>query len=210
MKFIKLIAASLMALAACATVRAQNFDTFSQPRAIVLAPPTVLTAAAATVTNGPIDIGGYLGTANIDIFSCTNAGGALTASLYTSSDETNLVAVSNYALISGSTSYSYTNRIYGGTNVYATNPLLLPGTITAVPTPSGVGFAGSYLDTTTVPFTNSAAITITAKGVYRVGLRAADQRRYLYIVWTPTGSNSNDIVGATFNGIRGSEFTVGQ
>ncbi len=205
MVFLAALALVLMALPA----RAQNMDTFAQPRAIVLAAPRILDASAAVFTNGPIDIGGYVGTANIDIFSVTNAGGALTAGLYTSTDQTNIVAVTNYALISASTSYSYTNRYWGSTNIYGTNPWLLPGTLTT-PTASTSSFAGQYLDQTTVPFTNSAVITVTSKGVYRVGLRPQDNRRYLYIVWTPTGSSSNDIVSAVFNGILSHEVTTGQ
>lgn len=207
-RFSGLISGVIVALSALAA-GAQSLDTFAVPRSIVLTPPTVLTAAAATVTNGPIDVGGYLGTANLDITSCTNAGGALTATLYQSNDETNLTAVANFAVITGTTSYSYTNRIYGGTNVYATNPYLLPGTLTT-PTAYTAGFAAPYLNPLTVPFTNSTAITITAKGVYRVGLRAQDLQRYLYIVYTPTGSSSNDVVSATFTGIRGAEVGFGQ
>lgn len=211
MKFSKnLIAALFMlvcALLSCLPARAQ--DTFAQPRTIVLAAPRILDASAAKFTNGPIDIRGYLGTANIDIFSVTNAGGALTASLYYSNDQTNLTAVPNYALISSATSYSYTNRFYGGTNVWATNPWLLPGSLTNR-TDAAAGYINSYLDPTTTPFTNSAAITVTSKGIYRVGLRAQDLQSYLYIVWTPTGSSSNDIVGATFTGLRNYEVQTGQ
>lgn len=176
-------------------------DLYKAPRSIVLSAPAVLTAAAATVTNGPIDIRGYLGIATVDITTCTNAGGALTALVEQSYDQTNWVALSNFGLISSTTSYSYTNAQYGGTNLIATNPYLLPGTITT-PTASS-GFATSYL--APVPFTNSGAITVTAKGVYRLGFVAQDARSYLHIIWTPTGSSSNDFVTAVFNGVRGAE-----
>jgi hypothetical protein len=211
MKFSKTLFAALMLLAVvilALPARAQTMDTFAAPRSIVLAPPRILDASAAKFTNGPVDVRGYIGTASVDITSVTNAGGALTASFYTSNDQTNLTALTNFAAILASTSYSYTNRIYGGTNVWATNPWLLPGTLT---TPAGSSlFAGQYLDPTTTPFTNATTITVTAKGVYRVGLRAPDLGSYLYIVWTPTGSSSNDIVSAVFNGIRQSEVTTGQ
>lgn len=214
MKFTKLVAVGVAALGmflgelpASAQVA---IDTFSQPRTIVpTGLPRILDASAAVFTNGPIDIGGFLGTASIDVFSCTNAGGALTLSIYTSQDQTNLTALANYALISSATAYTYTNLYYGSTNLYATNRWLLPGTLTAA-TPSTAGFAGFYLDQTTVPFTNSGAITITAKGYYKVGFRAQDAKRYMYFVWTPTGSSSNDIVGLTLTGSRYGEVLPGQ
>lgn len=184
-----------------------QFDYFAAPRTIVLAPPRILDASAAVFTNGPIDVGGMAGTAAIDITTVTNSGGALTATLYMSMDQTNIVAVTNFALIKAATSYTYTNLYYGGTNVFATNQWLLPGTITAANASSG--FVGNYL-TNSTPFTNAAAITVTAKGVYRVGVRAPDLLRYLYIVWTPTGSSSNDIVAATFTGTLNDEVKVGK
>lgn len=210
MKLTKILTVFLASLALVViALPASAQDLFAAPRSIVLAAPRILDASAAVFTNGPIDVRGYLGTANIDINSVTNAGGALTATLYQSNDQTNLVAVTNFALIKASTSYAYTNRYYGGTNVYATDPFLLPGTLTT-PTSATASFAAPYLDPTTVPFTNTTAITVTSKGIYRVGLRAQDLQSYLYIVWTPTGSSSNDIVSAVFNGIRAGEVSVGQ
>jgi hypothetical protein len=179
-----------------------QFYGFSVQRSIVLASPRILDSTAAYVTNGPIDISGYLGEAYIDITTFTNAGGALTATLYNSSNSTNgLTALSNFALINSTTSYAYTNLTIG-TNVYATNPYLLPGTITT-PTAATAGWATPYL--AALPFTNTGAITVTTKGTYRVGIRAQDALRYLFVVWTPTGASSNDVVQATFNGVRGGE-----
>lgn len=199
MKFTKklfaLMAVAGLALAAL-PARAQNFDTFAQPRSIVLTPPRILDATAAVFTNGPIDISGFQGTANIDITSVTNAGGALTASFYTSSDQVTLVGLTNFAAITASTSYIYTNGV-----IRATNAWLLPGTITG-PAAATSGFVTPYLDPTTVPFTNNTTLTITTKGVYRIGFRTQEQKRYLYVVYTPTGSSSNDIVSATFTGQR--------
>jgi hypothetical protein len=205
MKFSKNCFSLLTALCFLALPAIAQNDTFSVPRQIVLAAPTVLTAAAATVTNGPIDISGYLGTANIDITTCTNAGGALTATLYESADQTNIAATTNFTVITAPTSYVYTNHAIGG--IWATNNWLLPGTLT-VPVSATAGFATTYL----APFslTNTSPITVTAKGVYRVGLRAQEHQKYLYIVWTPTGSSSNDFVSAVFNGIRGSEIGTSQ
>jgi len=206
MKFTKFIL-GLALVASVVTAGAQGIDTYKTQRAIVLAAPTVLTAANATVTNGPIDIGGYLGIGYVDLTTCTNAGGALTATLENSNDTTNWTAVSNFSLISTTTSFTYTNTSNPAysTNVYATNPYLLPGLIT---TPSAYlsGFVAiPYLNYGANPFTNSGAITVTAKGVYRAGFNVQDAKRYLHIVWTPTGSSSNDFVTATFNAVRSTE-----
>lgn len=207
MKFSKLIAVSVLAVGAALTsipAVAQTMDFFAAPRSIVLAPPRILDASAALFTNGPIDISGYLGTAVIDVASITNAGGALTAQVFTASDQTNYTALANYSLIKSTTSYIQTNKTLG---IWATNAWLLPGTLT---TPSASsGFTTPWLDPTTVPFTNSGAATITAKGIYRIGFRAQDVAgRYLIIVWTPTGSSSNDIVSATLTGIKGGEVST--
>jgi len=180
---------------------------FSSLRSIVITSPATFIPGTATVTNGPFDIGSYTGEGFIDITTFTNAGGTLTATIETSNNSTNAsqwAAFSNYALISSTTSYSYTNFTdpTWATNVYATNPYLLPGTITT-PTVYSAGFSQPYL--LPLQWTNSGAVTVSAKGVYRLGFRAVDQKRYLHIIWTPTGASSNDVVTATFNGIRSAE-----
>lgn len=208
MKFTSKILAAALVIATMIVATAQaQFNLFSAQRSIVVAPPQTFTPGTPTVTNGPVDIGGYLGEAYIDIVSFTNAGGALTATIETSNNSTNATqwsAFTNYALISSTTSYSYTNFSdpTWATNVYATNPYLLPGTITT-PTAYSAGYATPYL--APLYWTNGGAITITKAGVYRVGFKAQDQKRYLHIIWTPTGASSNDVVTATFNGIRGGE-----
>lgn len=173
------------------------FDLYGVPRTIVLATPTLLTAAAASVTNASIDTHGFEGIAKVDIMSFTNSGGALTATLETSTDNTNFSALANYSLAI-STAIIYTNNGLA-TVTKATNTYLLPGSITT-PTAATAGFATPYLDNTTAPFTNSGAITVTAKGIYSIGYNVSDASRYLHIVWTPTGSSSNDVVAAVFTG----------
>ena len=204
MKIFNKITLALGAILLAVSVSAQNIDRFRAERSIVLAQPQFLVPGVATVTNGPIDISGYLGVGYVDIFSVTNAGGALTATLEGSVDTTNWVALANFALIKGTTSFTYTNGYYGGTNLVATNPYLLPGTITK-PTAWSSGFSTPYLNYATIPYTNSGAITITATGVYRAGFNVQDQSRYLHIIWTPTGSSSNDAVSATFTAARNAE-----
>jgi hypothetical protein len=203
------VALSFLAMLSVLPAGAQSAatDAFAAPRSIVLTPPRILDGGSAVFTNGPIDISGYEGTAVIDITSVTNAGGALTASFYTSSDQTNIVAVTNFAAITGTTLSKYTNALWSA--VYATNLWLLPGTLTT-PTAATAGYSTTVLDPTTVPFTNSTTLTITSKGVYRVGVRARDQRRYFYIVYTPTGSSSNDIVSAVWTGYRTGEAATSQ
>lgn len=201
MKLEKIILRIGLAVALALPVKAQ--DLFGGPRQIVLAPPTILIngGAAASTTNGPIDIHGFEGIAEVTISSCTNAGGSLTAQLFTSADNTNMTALANYAN-SVSTSVLTTNLTYGSTNLQFSQTYLLPGTLT-VPTAGTAGYAQPNL----VPsaFTNSGALTVTAKALYHVGFKPADANRYLYIVWTPTGASSNDIVSAEFTGFRASE-----
>jgi len=194
----------IFALLVSFTASAQ-FDAYQSQRTIVpTGLPRILDASAAVFTNGPIDIGGFVGNAVIDVFSCTNAGGALTLSVYQSQDQTKLSLLSNYAFINSTTRGTYTNLNYGSTNLYATNLWLLPGTLTT-PVASTASFATVYVDPTTVPFTNSTAATITTKGYYKLAFRAQDAKRYLYFVWTPTGTSSNDIVGLTVSGFRQAE-----
>src|SRR5690349_19711988 len=106
MKFTRhILAAAMVALAFLVSLfvaplaHGQAFDAYSPMRPVVLTSPAVLTAANATVTNGPIDTSGFLGTAAIDVFSLTNAGGALTFTLEHSDDQTNWSALPNFALI---------------------------------------------------------------------------------------------------------------
>ncbi len=196
MKFnkIKLAVIAAITLATLPAVAQLGFDTYGQTRTIVLAPPSILNAGATAFTNTPIDTHGFEGIAKVDIFSCTNSGGACTAQMFTSPDLTNWTALANYSLAQ-SANVIYTNTIYGNaTNLTATNTYLLPGAITT-PTASTAGFASPYLDSSS-PFTNSGAITITTKRFYSIGYNIQDNARYAMMVFTPTGSGSNDIVGA--------------
>jgi hypothetical protein len=197
MKFlnkIKLAAISLVALVTLPAAAQVGFDTYGQLRTLVLAAPTILNGGAATFTNTPVDTHGFEGIAKVDIFSCTNSGGALTALLYTSPDLTNWTALANYSLAQSAT-VIYTNTMYGNaTNLTATNTYNLPGAI-VTPTVNTAGFASPYLDGSS-PFTNSGAITLTSKKIYTIGYSIQDAARFVQIVWTPTGSSSNDIVAA--------------
>jgi hypothetical protein len=193
---IKLAVIGAVAFIALPAVAQVGFDAYGQMRTLILAPPTILVngGAAASTTNVPVDTHGFEGVAKVDIMSCTNSGGALTALLYTSPDLTNWTALANYSLAQSS-SIIYTNLGYGNaTNLQATNVYNLPGAVTT-PTANTAGFATAYLDNSS-PFTNSGAITITTKKIYTIGYNIQDAARYVQIVWTPTGSSSNDIVAA--------------
>lgn len=199
MKFlnkIKLAVIGAIALVALPAVAQVGFDTYGQLRTVILAPPTILIngGLATSTTNPPVDTHGFEGIAKVDIMSCTNSGGALTAQLFTSPDLTNWTALANYSLAQSAT-IAYTNTMYGNaTNVQATNTYNLPGAI-VTPTANTAGFATPYLDSSS-PFTNSGALTVTTKKVYTIGYNIQDAARFVQIVWTPTGSSSNDIVAA--------------
>lgn len=202
MKLFRNILTAVALVAACVTSHAQgSFDLFGSTRTLVLATPQTIRETASVVTNGPIDTHGYVGIGEVTISSLTNALGTVTAQLYTSSDTTNLTALSNFAT-STSTTVNVTNLMYGGTALYAANQYLLPGTLTT-PTASSAGWATTYLNP--APFTNSAAITITAKGLYKIGYNVADAGRYLYVVYTVTGANTNFTTSAEFTGRRATE-----
>ena len=199
MKFNKLI----LGLAAVGAMLVQTasaqigFDTFSSTRTYVLAAPQniAVNAGVGLVTNGPVDKVRLIGTGKIDFLTATNTGatgGTLTATLYGSPDQTNLTAISNYALITPTTE-SITNATYGGTNLIASNSVLLPGTVTT-PTAYSAGFATPYL--APALFTNTGAITLNGNKNVQVGLRMIDMPRYLYVVYTAGGTVTNFTTGA--------------
>jgi hypothetical protein len=193
MKFNKILLA-VAAVAACIATSAQaqiGFDTFAVSRTYVLAAPQNIGPASNLVTNGPIDKVKLSGTGKIDFLTVTNTGttgGTLTATLYTSVDQTNLVALANYALITAPTTDSITNYYYGGPNLTCNNSVLLPGTVTS-PTAWSAGFNTPYLAPSL--FTNSGAITLTGNKTVQVGIRITDTPRYIYVVYTPGGSVTN-------------------
>lgn len=193
-----MILAGALALVTFTASAQRGFDTFAAPRTVVLATPQKITETAPVVTNGPVDIRVFDGTAMVLIQSLTNTVGTVTAQLYTSPDQTNLTALANYALAT-STSITYTNYRYGTNGVLtAANTYLLPGVWTTPTLPAG--FVSGYLSP--AQFTNSGAVTITQKGAYMVGFNANDAPdRYLYIVWSGlTGTTTNFTVGATLTG----------
>jgi hypothetical protein len=190
--------------------RAQRgFDLFGGTRTLQVWQPTVLNfVGGPTFTNdgtaggarGIVDTRLFTGTALLSISSFTNAGGSLTVQPYGSPDATNWTALANWAVISNTVTVVYTNTYYSpqGTNVQIADKWLVPGTFTA-PTAATAGFATTYLSPST-PFTNAAAIDITAKAIYLIGLNMDDCPRYLQLWFTPTGSSSNDVVSAALTG----------
>ncbi len=177
--------------------QARGDDLFGVPRSIILSNPQLLPTTLANVTNGPIDTHGFSGIGIVELNGLTNTSAtAITAQLFTSVDQTNLVALSNYAYTTN-ISFIYTNLMYGGTNLVATNPTLLPG-VPTTPVAGTAGWATPYL--AQFPYTNTGAVDITKKGYTVVGYNVADAARYLYVIYTETGSNA--VVGAVFKGYR--------
>lgn len=178
----------------------RGFDTFEVPRTVVILPPTNL-VASATVSNVVCDVGVLDGNAKIDIAVSTNVGtatGTLTVQLYMSKDYTNWVAATNLAYLNSTNSNKITNSYYNfgasTTNgLVATNISFLPGTWTT-PNPATAGFATPYLSPP--PYTNGLALTVTGNGVYEIGFQINDSSRYLQLVVTATGQQTNDDVTA--------------
>jgi hypothetical protein len=196
MKFNKFII-GLGAVLLAASVSAQTFDVFSATRTYVLSAPKNFGAATGAVTNGPVDHIKLLGRVKVDFMAQTNtAGGTLSATVYTSPDQTNLTALANYAIISAATTDSLTNLYYGTNGLVANNSVLFPGTMTTPTTSSG--FVTPYL--ATLPFTNSGAITLIGAGNTEIGFNITDQPRYIYVVYTPGGTATNITAGAILTG----------
>jgi prepilin-type N-terminal cleavage/methylation domain-containing protein len=181
--------------------RAQNgFDMFLTPRVAIVENVRQLDNSAATFASLTCDTHGYEGIAAVVITSITNgaASSVLTVTPQTSPDQVTWSTLTNFAVAKSAT-VIYTNLYYGTNGLTATNTYLLAGTITS-PTAATAGFATPYLDPTSTPFTNVAAITISAKGTYLIGYNLNDAPRYFRVLWTPTGTSSNDVVSATLLG----------
>jgi len=196
MKFNKFIL-GLGAMLLAASVGAQTFDVFSATRTYVLSAPKNFIVSSGVVTNGPLDHVKLLGRVKVDFMAQTNtAGGTLSATVYTSPDQTNLTALANYAIISAATTDSLTNLYYGTNGLVANNSVLLPGTMTTPTTSSA--FVTPYL--ASLPFTNSGAITLIGAGNTEIGFNITDQPRYIYVVYTPGGTATNITAGAILTG----------
>ena len=197
----KLIIAVVAAVSLVATVavNAQTYDLFNATRTLVLVAPQNIGAASGAVTNTPVDHVRLTGRVLVNFQSITNTGttgGTLTATLYSSPDQTNLTAIANYALAT-STALSYTNYLYGSTNLIGSNTELAPGVVTT-PTVWSGGFATSYL--APAPFTNTGAITLNGKPNVQASFNIDDQFRYIYVVYTPGGTVTNFTVAAQIIG----------
>lgn len=141
---------------------------------------------------------------NFTVYTSSNitakAGTATTATIELSSDTTNWVALTNYALAT-STTISYTNWNWGSSNVIASDTYLMPG-VYATPTSATAGYSTPLL----VPalYTNSAALTMTSGSATLIAYHVPRTLGYVHIIWAATGAPvaTNAIVGALFNGIR--------
>lgn len=174
-----------------------GFDTYKAARTYILTPPQNIVGNQVFVTNGPIDLVKMVGTGKIDFLTTTNTGatgGTLTATLYDSPDQTNLTAVSGYALVTSATTESITNMFYGGTNLVANNSLLLPYAVSN-PNAAVTGYATPI--PTYLPSTNSGAITLNGNKTVQVGLNLDDRQRYLYVIYATGGTITNFSTSAT-------------
>lgn len=188
------ILAALFALAVPASAQS-GFNPFNEGKTIVVQPPTAISGGAAgSLTSSAVDMLGYEGVAQVNIFSYTNVGtGTLTATPQTSTDQATWANLANYAIASQA-NIIYTNRYYGTNGLTATNTFLLAGTLTS-PTASTAGFATPYLADST-PFTNSGALTIQQQRIYSIAYNVQDAPRYFRIVFAPGGAATNAVVGA--------------
>lgn len=180
--------------ASCFTAEAQlGFDTFTPIRIIPFGVGALNKGIATNnfttgvaVTNGPIDRVNFFGKSQVLIYVNTNTPTAfnLSAQIFGSSDTTNFTAITNFAQVTNYTAFALTGSTV--TNI-VTNQVVLPGILT---TPSATAnlFAGNYL--APLSQTNTVATTLQP-GWNSIAFTAQDQFRYLYIVYTPVGTNIN-------------------
>ena len=185
----------------CTALAQRGNDAYAVPRTVQIAPLQNLTvnAGVGLITNSPVDIRIYSGVSKITFMVETNTGttgGTLTGTLYQSTDQTNWIALANYAL-STKTTIITTNLMYGGTNLLSTNVYILPG-VQTIPTAATAGFATPYF--AQAAFTNTGAITLTTPGIVEIGINTDDDLRYLQLVFTAGGSVTNYTVGAALTG----------
>ncbi len=204
MKFLNkfaLVIAAAMTLA-CVTVKAQSLDTFANLRILPMSTNIQIAANAGLTTNGPFDMGGYVGRGTLiawgEIPSVAPAG-TLAFKLESSPDTTNWFAISNFATITATTPVVYTNlgvvynqTVFTSTNFVNTNYFLLPYTATYPSAPYG-GYNTPYPAPN--QFTNAAGnTTVAANGTPAAwSVNAQDQQRYWHIIWTGTGGATNGI-----------------
>ena len=203
MKFTKLIIGMSAIAALCVSVaRAQTYDTFSATRTANIGSVSAIGIGGTPLTNGPVDIVGYMGRGTVLLTTFTNStgGGNLYAAIETSPDSTNWTQLANYAVVTSPTSVSYTNMVFGSsTNLVVTDNFLLPGTITT-PTAASSGFTTPYL--APLLFTNTGTVNVSKNGNYLIGINLTDSARYLHVVWTGSATNGNTIVNAVLQGTR--------
>jgi hypothetical protein len=200
MKFTKTILAFTAAIVAFAfSASAQlGFDSFKGTRTVMLTPPTNILPGTALLTNGPIDTLQLGGIGKIEFLSTTNSGttgGTLTATLYSSPDQTNLTALANFAVVTNTSPEIITNGTYLGT-LSCTNQYFVTGVLTS-PSAAIAGFGTPYVNP--APFTNNAAVTLLTSKNVEVGVNFKSVNRYLYVVYTIGGSATNFTVSAVVN-----------
>jgi hypothetical protein len=201
-----------MVTAVCAVLpsKAQlGVGMFDETRAVSVYGPSMFAnptpSASILVTNRPVDLSQYNGRGEFIINESTNGQVAGTSQyyLYSSPDTTNWSAVTNYAVISGTTSVISTNLYYGfGTNgsggCLATNFMFMPYSF-LTPTPWISFWATPYQSFNL--FNNSGPVSLAPQGTTIIGYNVTDNGRYFEgVVSNTAGATSNCVFSATFLG----------
>lgn len=186
-KFTLILAAMAFCFAASAQIG--SFDSYGGPQVtVVLGNSTALTSAVS-VTNSAVDITPFSGIAKIDVGGVVGSSATLALKVETSPDTTNWTQVATLAIATAN-SVLITNHYYGGTNLYATDTINMPGAITSAS--SSAGYVGSYVQPG--GFTNSS-VTISSSGVKTLGVNIGSQSQYIRTIWTAGGTASNGVSG---------------
>ncbi len=184
----------------------QGNDTFYPVRTYPLLPnffnqSTVL-AVGTGYTNGVTDKVNLVGRSVIDFCLITNpiSTGTVTIAPLTSVDGTNWTIVQNFAFAPNGT-YNVTNYTFGSAGYLhvCTNTVVNPGILTT-PTPYTSLFAAiPYFNP--VLFTNTAAVTVSNAGWYKLVFNVSDVNRYVALqTITSATSGTNFQATATLTG----------
>jgi len=128
-----------------------------------------------------------------------NGGGAFCVDVQTSPDTNVWTDLSNYALITNSTSIIYTN-LYLGTNYATSDSFLLPYTATT-PTAASAGYSTPY--PAPFAFNNNAKTNfVNFTGNYAIGINLTDCPRYLHVILLNVTATSTNSISANLIGTR--------
>ena len=156
-KIMKKITAFCLLAFLAGNIRAQGLDVFAVPRPIVLATPKAI--GGATLTNGPIDTHGYLGTAVMVLTASTNVYSAVTN--FSAPLPLALIVINTQPSLNDTLTISHnaTNQVWIWTNDVALPPCVQIGAAKGSSATNLYTALTAYYAGVTKPATNSVLMT---------------------------------------------------